>query len=542
MPAMSVSPLTPLDYIAEGYWQDFLASRPIAGGIAYKVELHNCQLDGSLISLQRIDTLLSQIRRDLVKSDTWNETTILADERYRNLLVFLAFYAGRVLARQWQNPPHWYGQFELRTHYPELLLTVDDFYQHMAVLYNEVSATAAAHDTKSSGNEDSNRVNHNEHARASVFFVLEPIGLRLFGHIDRQFRAVQGGQVANGLYQAVSARLPNIIAEPTAARLQANNALNSSATISPNATQSVTATQRVNDDLLPEIGAKEALAVSHKATDKTAPNIGFETTTTIIDTRLNNLASDTLKPIVSLADSRSTISTTTPLTNDDSSSALPKAKVPSTASPTPEIFIQLLIELDEIEVVQTAGDAEYQRACKVLDQFERHIAKQNKPRAQVVFLESHQAAKQHALKMLQNAATLGNTTAMIRLAMYELLDEGLLADHSVDAAISKDTTTGEAAGVDWIKQAANEKDIRAQRLLSKIYYQGIGVPQDINNGKYWLEQAAENGHVEAASLVGQWQQAQALITTRQQEQHSIKRYQLLIGVIVVVALLLIIFV
>ena len=39
---MSASPLTPLDYIAEGYWQDFLAGRPIAGGIAYETQLHNC--------------------------------------------------------------------------------------------------------------------------------------------------------------------------------------------------------------------------------------------------------------------------------------------------------------------------------------------------------------------------------------------------------------------------------------------------------------------------------------------------------------------
>lgn len=75
-----------------------------------------------------------------------------------------------------------------------------------------------------------------------------------------------------------------------------------------------------------------------------------------------------------------------------------------------------------------------------------------------------------------------------------------------------------------------------------MYYQGVGVPQDINNGKHWLEQAAENGHVEAASLVGQWQQAQALIMTRQQEQHSLKRYQLLIGAVIVAALLLIAFV
>ena len=48
MYASSASPLTPFDYIAAGYWQDFLADRPIAGGIAYESELRDCILDESL--------------------------------------------------------------------------------------------------------------------------------------------------------------------------------------------------------------------------------------------------------------------------------------------------------------------------------------------------------------------------------------------------------------------------------------------------------------------------------------------------------------
>lgn len=136
---MSASPLTPLDYIAAGYWQDFLAGRFVAGGMAYEAELHRCTLNESLASLQRIDILLSQIRRDMVKSGSWDETTLLADERYRNFMVFLAFYAGRVLAQQWQYTPHWFGEFELRKRYPTLPLLTDDFYQHMAVVYRDDS-------------------------------------------------------------------------------------------------------------------------------------------------------------------------------------------------------------------------------------------------------------------------------------------------------------------------------------------------------------------------------------------------------------------
>ena len=120
--------------------------------------------------------------------------------------------------------------------------------------------------------------------------------------------------------------------------------------------------------------------------------------------------------------------------------------------------------------------------------------------------------------------------------MYELLSEGLIAD----------TQASQAAGVERIKQAANAQDSRAQRLLSRLYYQGsgqgFGVAQDMQSGRHWLEQAAKNGHSEAATLLAQWQQAQTLITTREQEQHSTKRYQLLIIVVIIAAIALIILV
>lgn len=196
------------------------------------------------------------------------------------------------------------------------------------------------------------------------------------------------------------------------------------------------------------------------------------------------------------------------------------------------MFAQLLIELNEIEVPQTAGQDNYQQACKVLDQFEQHIGKQDKPRDQIVFSDKHIVAKTQALQKLQASTEAGHTAAMLRLAMYELLNEGLVTD--------KNTAT--EAGTALVKQAASKNDSRAQRLLSKMYYQGIGVAQDTDNGKHWLEQAADNGHTAAASLVRQWQQAEALMTTRKQEQHSTKRYLWLFAAVIVVALLIIIIV
>ncbi|WP_350656589.1 tetratricopeptide repeat protein [Psychrobacter sp. S1-30-MNA-CIBAN-0213] len=475
---------TSLDYMAEGYWQDFVANRPIAGGIAYELQLHECQLDESLVSLQRVDTLISQIRRDIAKSKgssgALDEVTLLTDDSYRNLLLFLAFYAGRVLAKLWQSEVHWYGQFELRKHYSELPLVADDFYQHMAVVYGD----------KCKGN-------------ANVFFALEPIGLRLFGHIDRQFQAVQGKQIASGLYQAVSARLPQNT---------------SNATAEPNLehhSESVGIRPILITDETFQNQRLPVQATEHREIPVTKLVVAQQAKSSIVD------ATASVKPKIS----------ETPINLSATTTQLQTVKH-SKASVTPEIFTQLLIELKEIEVAQDAGNDDYLQACKILDQFERHIARQNKPRDQMQFSELHQTSRQQALTLLQNASALGNTDAMLRLAMYELLGEGLITD----------TEASKVAGVDWVKQAANDKDVRAQRLLSKMYYQGVGVSQDINSGKYWLEEAAKNGHVEAAELVTQWQDAQALITTQKQEQHSIKRYQLLIGIVLVGAILLVVFV
>ncbi|MGP5119284.1 tetratricopeptide repeat protein [Psychrobacter alimentarius] len=485
---MSALLLTPLDYTAAGYWQDFLAERPIAGGIVYETELRDCVLDESLASLQRIDTLLTQIRRDMIKAGQWHEETLLIDERYRNFMVFLAFYAGQVLAQRWQHTPHWYGQFELRKRYPNVSLTSDDFYQHMAVVYREDTEHSTSHNGSN-----------------SAFFALEPIGLRLFGHIDRPFEAVQGGQVASGLYQAVSLRLPGV-SEPSVIKAAI-----------PDIIQNVGTHKTAEPylDTVPELPQNSNQVL-------VGPSDKIETSSTPV----NNPSSTTdyqPSPDLSSAETPSV---------DTASSTLMSSKLASVSKtpPTPEMFTQLLTELNEIEVVQSADNMAYQQACHVLDQFEEHIAKQNKPRAQVSFSQNHLKAKKQALLKLQEAANAGNTAAMLRLAMYELLGEGLAVDKSA----------GTATGAEWVKQAASKDDSRAQRFLSKMYYQGIGVTQDIENGQYWLTQAAKHGHAEAADLVAHWQQTQDLMSTQKREQHSIKRYQILLGAVAVIAMLILI--
>ncbi len=454
---MNASALTPLDYIAAGYWQDFLVRRPIAGGVAYEDELYTCQLDESLASLQRVDTLLTQIRREHSRANTLHENELLNDERYRNLFMFLAFYAGRVLTQHWQRVAHWYGEFELRKRYPELPLIAEDFYQHMAVAYRDDIA----------GHE-------------ALFFPLEPIGMRVFGHIDRAFTAVQGGQVASGLYQAVRARLPHV-------------------------------KDVDNEKITDSIKSADAIQIPITTRDSVTTKDSVSTPQ-IVD----KLQQDSVK----VSEQPSSAST---------------QKVAQSVAPTPDIYVQLMKELDEIEVVQHAGSEDYNKARHILDQFEQYIATRQQPRSKISFSAAHLAAKKRALTVLQNAAEQGNTTAMLRLAMYELLGEGLS-----DSAQNSDSD--KSAGALLVERAASKNDSRAQRMLSKMYYQGIGVPQDINSGRYWLEQAAANGHAQAANVIAEWQQAEALIAYKQQDQNSIKRYQWLIGAIVLVALLIIVFV
>ena len=506
---MSSSPLTPLDYIAAGYWQDFLARRAVAGGIAYEVDLHHCSLDESLASLQRIDTLMSQIRRDMVKTGIWDEATLLKDERYRNFMVFLAVYAGRVLARQWQQSPRWFGQFELDTRYPELTLTPDDFYQHMAMFYGA----------------NINTKNSSDKGNIPLFFALEPIGMRLFGHIDRTFKSAQGIQVASGLYQAISTRLPKALNDkPYLVDTTMTAHANAEVTDKPNI-------ETVN----------EKMAIYKVSPENSSYATDVEKNKAAITPQMSDNKIDNDVSTAATANTSTELVQVIDITNSEAAPievAKPKpvVKVVIKEPLTPEIFSQLLTELDEIEVIQSVGKTEYEQACKVLDQFERHIAKQEKPREQVVFSEMHLQAKQQALLGLKVAADAGNSAAMLRLAMYDFLGEGLIANEGADKAVSIE------AGVEWVKQAASKNDSRAQRLLSKMYYQGVGVMQDLKVGKYWLEQAAENGHIEAVSLMTQWQQAQALISNQKQEQHSLKRYQLLFAVIIVIALLIIILV
>lgn len=106
---------TAFDLVAEQHWQDYLQNLPVAGGMAYESRVRACGLDESMDSLKRLDALLA-----LIKSELSDQTpsVLMKQSSFRHFLLFLGFYAGRVVSKNtrvrlsWQDfgtLQQWFG-------------------------------------------------------------------------------------------------------------------------------------------------------------------------------------------------------------------------------------------------------------------------------------------------------------------------------------------------------------------------------------------------------------------------------------------------
>lgn len=62
-----------------------------------------------------------------------------------------------------------------------------------------------------------------------------------------------------------------------------------------------------------------------------------------------------------------------------------------------------------------------------------------------------------------------------------------------DAALRAFARGEFARAAELLRPSAEQGDVRAQVLLSRLYYAGNGVPQDHEQYRYWLERAASLG-------------------------------------------------
>ena len=92
-----------------------MQNRPIDGGVAFEKELKRCQLDGSVASLCRGMRFWRLSLQNTQKPDLF-----MTQGQTRNLVLFVGFYVGRILADAWHAYPHWLGQQELKEQHASL--------------------------------------------------------------------------------------------------------------------------------------------------------------------------------------------------------------------------------------------------------------------------------------------------------------------------------------------------------------------------------------------------------------------------------------
>lgn len=190
------------------------------------------------------------------------------------------------------------------------------------------------------------------------------------------------------------------------------------------------------------------------------------------------------------------------------------------ASHTPKLFDEAYQDLLNIN---TPSDAvsEYQKATAVLTKFDAFIdAKiaEGKQMDEIVFNDKQVQARKQALALLVGLVKQGNPSAMLRLALYYFGGRGVGVD------INK--------AVMLTKRSAQMGDVRAQKLLSRLYYQGFapsdgGMAMDVSMGEHWLRKAADGGHPEAKKVCAYMNQVELLKNDHRTEMISDKRYGML---------------
>ncbi len=161
----------------------------------------------------------------------------------------------------------------------------------------------------------------------------------------------------------------------------------------------------------------------------------------------------------------------------------------------------------------------YQKAVSVLSRFDEHIKSEmakGKALDEISFGENQQAIRKNALQLLVSLVKNGNMSAMTRLALYFFEGRGVPPDPQKATAL--------------IKKSAEMGDPRAQKLLSRLYYQGYDdIERSQELGEYWLKKAADNGHIEAKKVCAYMNQVEILKNDRRSEQQYDKRLWLILG-------------
>jgi hypothetical protein len=100
----------PANELAEQYLHTFASNGAFPGGLAFHEALRQARLDFTPESLQRIDLLLRQIRKELRPSFA----EFIDRNEHQNFLYLLCFYVGAVVYRYTREDVAWYPYQELK--------------------------------------------------------------------------------------------------------------------------------------------------------------------------------------------------------------------------------------------------------------------------------------------------------------------------------------------------------------------------------------------------------------------------------------------
>lgn len=400
------------DKVAEKFWQDYKNGQPIGGGMAFEAQVRECVLDETTDSLKDLDRLLNTVKAGLTDS----EQVLLGRAEFRNFLLFLGFYAGRVVANYRPKTTFsWLPFDELKGRYS--LSEQDKFFKISALCPEQ----------------------------GQPFFVWLSLGAKLFGSFNRKFtHPVTGAVMPESLYWAVQAYFDELSLADTPTQAPTPPIQSTQTSQTPKSTQA-----------------------PQSATKPLAQNLSQGTPQ----------APTQAKPV-------------------------PKPSSKKSKIPAKDPFEEIKADLINLPAHNSTHDEHYHKANDFL-------AKMDKAVLDGLSLDDKQQANlSQALQMLEKVADAGNTNAMLSLAVYAF--EGRLMDDQ-DKAVA------------LIQKAGEMGDIRAQKLMSRLYYQGLGVGASTEMGQLWLDRAAKGGHEEAKKLQRQLKNISLMKNEQKNESQKDKR-------------------
>lgn len=456
--------ISAFDKLADEYWQQFCQDMPVGGGMAYQNRLKACRLDGSLDSLKRLDNLLITIKNELANK-AYVESDLLKQSSFRHFVFFVAFYVGQVASHAINRRLNWQASDNLQSFWSN---KPDKFYMLTALGQPPI-------------------------------FVLMTIGARLFGRSNRPFYqpttdpSTKGNLVEDSVYglacAVINAQQKQMVTQPPITK--------------PQPMPAVPPTQ----EIVQPMADLPIQAINTQAINTQTAN------TQIASTQNSNAQVKTNQPTTNIQP------TTTIATSDETEQikaklAQKRAQMGLVKQPKKQadFFAEVKQDLSNLPAVNDSHQADFVKAYECLQKLAQK-------KTVTPLSDKEKDLEMRAVKLLAKTAKLGNSSAMIVLAMCYFDGVGVAQDPQKGFAI--------------VQKAANAHDVRAQKLLSRLYYQGLGVNANIQQGELWLQKAADNGHSEAKRLVALFAQSRLMQDDFRIEAQKDKRYLM---VLIMVAL------